>query len=76
MPPGDLIGEGGRAPGSLLQRLLGKSGGRRDFVGKHKCKQFWGFISLSPTSSLLKHSAIKRVWSGLFSALSLHPEPH
>ena len=26
MPPGDLIGEGGRAPGSLLQRLLGSLG--------------------------------------------------
>ena len=26
MPPGDLIGEGGRAPGSLLQRLLGNLG--------------------------------------------------
>lgn len=48
----------------------------REFVGKHKPRLFLGFISLSFTSSLLKHFAIKRVWSGLFSALSLHPELH
>lgn len=62
-------------PGGHCKGCCGLWGGR-GFVGKHQCKPFLGFISLSPTSSLLKHFAIKRFWSGLFSALCLHPELH
>ena len=78
MPPGlfDWRGWGELEPHGGYCSGCWEVWGGRDFVGKHKCKLFLGFISLSPTSSLLKHSAIKRVWSGLFSALSLHPELH
>lgn len=51
---------GPEGPGGRPEGGCGAWGGRA-FVGKHARKPVLGFISLSPTSSLLKHFAIKKI---------------
>jgi hypothetical protein len=65
---------GGAGAQAVISLICWEVWGARDFVGKHKNKLFLDSISLSLTSFFLKRFAIKRFWSGLFSALSLHPE--